>query len=734
MIKNILRIIIAILILIIFFCFYFTYFGVTTSKFNSLIKDQIKNQNRELDINLKKVKLHLDLKNISIKIKIKNPTLIIKKSNTIDLEEISSNISIKSYFQNRFAIKNLKIKSKSGDIKNIIELYRLNNNIAKGILLNQVIKRGNIKLDINLNFDASGKINEDYKIYGSVKDVELRLVRFKNIKQLGFNFNITDKNYDLNNILFKLDKIEFNSEFLKIQRKLKNFFVEGNLKNKRNNIDNKIISFFFENKLDNFDFSNSQFSSRSNFSFNLSEKFKLKNLTINSDLKLNEFIFNNKLTKLKNYINEYENKIKFKQNEFKIIYKNKKTTVNGSSNLYFKENLENNIDFKILKNKNKISFETLVDLSNINLKINEISYNKDLKKKAILNIKGLNNENKILLKSIIYTENGNKIEVNNLKFENYKISHLDSVEFDYLTKNSFKNKFLFKRINNNYELIGLSYDAKDLIESISESDISKNFFDIFNNLNSKIKIIIQNVKLDRNNEIVNLNGNLHVKNNKIFDLEINSKFSENEKIYLKIKSENNNKIITNFYSDRAEPFVKKYKFIKGFEKGNIIFNSTKTNNISNSRLVIDNFKVKEVPALAKLLSLASLQGIADLLTGEGIRFTDFEMTYSNNGSLMTIEDVYAIGPSISIMMDGYVEHKKLVSLRGTLVPATTINRTIASIPLVGNILIGKKVGEGVFGVSFKIKGHPKDLKTLVNPIKTLTPRFITRTLEKIKKN
>jgi tyrosyl-tRNA synthetase len=33
----------------------------------------------------------------------------------------------------------------------------------------------------------------------------------------------------------------------------------------------------------------------------------------------------------------------------------------------------------------------------------------------------------------------------------------------------------------------------------------------------------------------------------------------------------------------------------------------------------------------------------------------------------------------------------------------------------------------------KIKGHPKKLKTTVNPIKTLTPRFITRTLEKILK-
>ena len=53
--------------------------------------------------------------------------------------------------------------------------------------------------------------------------------------------------------------------------------------------------------------------------------------------------------------------------------------------------------------------------------------------------------------------------------------------------------------------------------------------------------------------------------------------------------------------------------------------------------------------------------------------------------------------------------------------------------IIGNILIGSKKGEGVFGVSFKIKGPPKNLKTTVNPIKTLTPRFITRILEKAKK-
>ena len=215
-------------------------------------------------------------------------------------------------------------------------------------------------------------------------------------------------------------------------------------------------------------------------------------------------------------------------------------------------------------------------------------------------------------------------------------------------------------------------------------------------------------------------------------LNLKGNFSENEIVELSIYQINDYKKTFHLISDRARPFIKNFNFIEGFEGGKLEYVSIIEKGMDTSNLLITNFKVSKVPALAKLLTLASLQGIADTLSGEGIRFDSFEMKSNSKKNILNIEEALATGPAVSILLDGYVDKGKTVSLRGTLVPATKLNSIIASIPVVGNILVGKKSGEGVVGVSFKIKGPPKDIKTNVNPIKTLTPRFILRALEKVK--
>ena len=66
-------------------------------------------------------------------------------------------------------------------------------------------------------------------------------------------------------------------------------------------------------------------------------------------------------------------------------------------------------------------------------------------------------------------------------------------------------------------------------------------------------------------------------------------FSDTEKFSLTIKSDNNGKVTT-FFLDRAEPIVKRYKFIKGFTEGKLDFYSSTKNNESISKIRIYNCK------------------------------------------------------------------------------------------------------------------------------------------------
>ncbi len=734
MIKKFLKISILLLILLFIFVAYFAYFGIKTSKFNTIIKDQFKKQNINLNIDLKEVKLLLDLKSFSIKIKTINPIIKFNDSDRIQLKEISSNILISAYLNKKFAFENLSINSKKNEISSYINLYRLTGNNLHVILLNQILKSGLAEVNVDLSFDENGKLQNNYNLTGKISNAKLRIPNNKNIEDLNFNFSIKENNYNFDKILFEFNKIRFYSDRINLYKKNDKFHVKGNLKNKKGKINKDIILLFFEEELEKFDFSDSRFDTDSEFTFNLSKNFKIKNIKLESKLNIDELIIKYEFNKIKSYLTNFNNLVKLKENKINFKYSKNKLLVNGSSEFQIEENYNNLINFNIEKINNKINFQTFLNLENIDLKIDDISYKKAKENKASLQINGYKAEEKVFFNKINYVEHNNKIEIINLELNDNKIIYVDNIKLNYLTNNNFKNQISINKKDNNYELLGKSFDALKLIDKISNSSPDKNFFKRFKNLNSKIKIKIDKVSLDELNTTDNLNGNLEIKKNEIFDLNLNSNFSSNEKIFISVKKLKDNSVITTFYSDRAKPFVKKYKFIKGFEGGTLDFTSTKINNSSKSKLIIDNFKVKEIPLLAKILTLASLQGIADLLTGEGVRFTDFEMLYSNKGNLMTIDEIYAIGPAISIMIEGYVEKDKLISLRGTLVPATTINRTISSIPLIGDLLVGKKVGEGVFGVSFKIKGPPKDLKTKVNPIKTLTPRFITRTLEKIKKN
>ena len=197
------------------------------------------------------------------------------------------------------------------------------------------------------------------------------------------------------------------------------------------------------------------------------------------------------------------------------------------------------------------------------------------------------------------------------------------------------------------------------------------------------------------------------------------------------KDKNNKKKYLEIYSDLTRPLLAEYSFFNGLSGGKLLFTSIIDGSKSNSKLKIENFKVINAPGVIKLLSLADLGGLADLAEGEGLSFEVLEINLEKNKDYLKLNEILALGPSMSVLMEGY-QNRDLTSLRGTLVPAKTLNKMISKIPVIGNIVIPKEVGEGLFGISFKMKGPRGKIKTTINPIRTLTPRFIQKIIDKKK--
>ena len=725
--KIVFRILVATLLLFITILFYLSTIGIKTERFNSKIISQIKQLEPNLELKLNDVSATLDLFNFGINAKTVGTDLIYRDK-VIKIQIIESNISIKSLLNGKFALTGISLSTKSLAIKDLITFIRLLNNDPKIFIAKQFIKNGYVIADLKFEFDELGNIKDNYTINGLVKDGQINLLKKYFINKIDFIFQINKNDLKFNDINFILNKKDITIPELIASKQNKEYLISGKLNTKNLSISKNDLNNFVNDDFLKLDINKILLSSKSNFKFKINKNLKIKDLNIKSDIDITNLELKNSLN-LKNVFPNIKENILFQNQKIKLEYQKNNLIINGKGEVFLQNEFDR-VEYEIIRDKKEIKFESILIIDQNPFEFKLLNYEKKEKSNLELSIQFKKNKNKFIFNKISLKEKDNIFLIKDLILsKNYKIDNFRNFKIDYLDKDNFTNKIQIKKKNSDYVVSGNSFNINSILEKLLDSSDENNseFFD----RDFKLFFDIKKIYLDKNNSTNNLKGFLSLNDNEISELNLESKFSNNKKIKFTIKTQNDEKITT-LFSDNAKPLVDRYKFIKGFNEGALDFYSIKKNGETKSQLKIYDFKLKELPALTKVLTLASLQGIADLLSGEGIRFNEFEMNFINKKNLITIDEIYAIGPAISLMLDGYIEKNKLISLRGTLVPATTINKTIGSIPFIGNILVGKKMGEGVFGVSFKIKGPPKNLETTVNPIKTLTPRFITRTLEKIK--
>ena len=203
-----------------------------------------------------------------------------------------------------------------------------------------------------------------------------------------------------------------------------------------------------------------------------------------------------------------------------------------------------------------------------------------------------------------------------------------------------------------------------------------------------------------------------------------AKLSPNSSLEIIINPNENNGINLVVSGNDAGELLRKGKYYKngygGRFKASIFYKNRMK--ISGS-LQIEEFRVKNAPVLAQIISSASIIGLLDNLNGNGLLFTKIEGSFDYKDGELTLDDGVAVGPSLGLTMAGYERYGKkqnTVNVNGLVSPVYIINGVVKAIPLIGKVLGGEK-GEGVFGVSYKVQGNSSNPRVLVNPLSILTP-------------
>ena len=746
--KSILKIT-SFLIFIIFIIIVLLSYGISTDKFNKNIISQVEKKVPKSKIKFKDASISLDLFSLAVKVRINKPSLKIDNQKIL-LNSFVIFTDLKSSIGKKYLLKKIRISFAKNDISKLKEIYLVKNfNVIKDLKFIEGVASGNLILD-ELH-------NNQYK---TVFDGELSDVTINVNDKLPFIKKINGKiNYSKKRVLFSELSGNF-GEFNLISREISYLFEKKylagiiNLKGRLNpsiNL-NKIIPKKLSINLENLENISGQFEIDANLkvSFNNDYSIKKDETTFNlitKNLKFNYIKFEklvfsniNSSINFNNYgkiVSKGEFEINNKKNIFEVSRLNNrrpfKIKANGIINI--QEIFSEKIDFPIKDNVKYSSETQLNDIKNFNIKLKFdltnskvdlpiFNYIKKKKDKSNFELNFDRNNNFIKLSKINFVSNNNKINIHYLMFDKkFSLKDLGNVNINLGEKNKLK---IFKK-NNIYNIVGLSLD---LSKYLSQKKIKKSE-DLKLKIDGRLEIDLKKIFIP-GDYLIDYKNSVQIRKGEITKLDSFANFEDLTTFSHKVmKNLSGNKLLV-ISSERSKPFLTTYQFLKGIEKGTLDMNREYLPNKSSiTEVKIENFYLKEMPVLTKILSVASLTGALDILEGKGIFFKEAYLKYELVNKELRILECYGTGPSLGFVLGGRIGKDDFASLNGSLAPANTINNIVREIPVVGKILTGKK-GDGIFGASFKIKGKD-NLKVEVNPIKTLTPRFIQRFLKILKK-
>jgi hypothetical protein len=168
-----------------------------------------------------------------------------------------------------------------------------------------------------------------------------------------------------------------------------------------------------------------------------------------------------------------------------------------------------------------------------------------------------------------------------------------------------------------------------------------------------------------------------------------------------------------------------YDSIKGGElsiTGTV--NDSEPNRPMHGKLDMTSYRLVGTPFFIRFLTVASLTGLVDVLSGEGFFFDGASSKFTKTRGVIDVKKFRTAGPSIGLTAAGRIDlDRSQIDVKGTMVPAYAFNSILGNIPVIGNLLQGG-AGEGLFAATYAIGGGLAEPKINVNPWSALAPGFL----------
>lgn len=272
------------------------------------------------------------------------------------------------------------------------------------------------------------------------------------------------------------------------------------------------------------------------------------------------------------------------------------------------------------------------------------------------------------------------------------------------------NDFITVDIKGNHlDLSNFDYDITD--DYISNYSITTNL----QKVTLKNKILLHDVKLILNSK-------------PFFTGKFYGRFTNDKKVNAVYKNDS-----LYLVSEDAGRLLTGLDIITFLREGKLYLTTKEKAGVTQAKLHINAFTMMQVPALVKLLSLASFYGIINILNGkEGLYFDHLSSTFDCQGNVCNFDDSWLEGAELGISFSGPLSiNEQMFYFSGSVVPIYLLNKLIRNLPLLGKLITGER-GEAIISADYRIKNYKNEHSVSVDPFSILSPRLLQKYFRALK--